>query len=316
MWDSIMDDRGHLTTEHRNPRSMRLDRLSIAEAFDLTNREDAGIAGAVAAAREDICRAVELVLRALRQGGRLIYVGAGTSGRLGVLDATECPPTFLSDPSAVQGVIAGGPQALTRSIEGAEDSPEEGAAAVDQREVGPADVVFGIATGGTTPYVHGALQRARRRGSSTVFLACVPKDQVIDTADVSIRVIVGPEVLTGSTRMKAGTATKMVLNMVTTIAMVQLGKVYENLMVDVNTRGNAKLVERGARIIQTLTGQAREQAQALLDSARGHVKTALVMHARNVDRTAAEELLAEAQGCVGRIIARSPKTNPDKEPQT
>lgn len=297
-----MDDRSYLTTEHRNPRTRQLDRLSIAEAFDLINSEDATIARAVAAARDDICRTIELVVAAFRAGGRLIYVGAGTSGRLGVLDATECPPTFLSDPQTVQGIIAGGVEALTRSVEGAEDRTEDGEAAIEEREVGPNDVVFAIATGGTTPFVHGALRRAKQRGAKTIFLACVPKDQVADEADVSIRVLTGPEVVTGSTRMKAGTATKMVLNMVSTIAMVQVGKVYQNLMVDVNTRANAKLVDRGTRIIQMVTGLGRSDATALLESAGGRVKTALVMHARNVDRPAAEALLDDADGHVGRIL--------------
>lgn len=297
-----MDDRGHLITEHRNPKSMNLDRTTIAEAFDLINSEDATIAGAVAAARDDICRAIELVVAAFRAGGRLIYVGAGTSGRLGVLDATECPPTFFSDPTAVQGVIAGGSDALTRSIEGAEDSPKAGEAALDEKVVGPTDVVFAIATGGTTPFVHGALRRAKQRGANTVFLACVPKVQVADDADVSIRVVTGSEVVTGSTRMKAGTATKMVLNMVSTIAMIQVGKVYQNLMVDVNTRANAKLVDRGTRMIQTITRLGRTEAMALLESAGGRVKIALVMHARNIDRPAAEAILNSADGHVGRII--------------
>ena len=297
-----MDDRGHLTTEHRNPRSRRLDRLSVAEAFDLISSEDATIARAVAAARDDICRAIELVVAAFRAGGRLIYVGAGTSGRLGVLDATECPPTFLSDSQTVQGIIAGGPDALTRSVEGAEDRPGAGEAAIDDKTPGPNDVVFAIATGGTTPFVHGALRRAKQRGAKTVFLACVPKDQVTDDADVSIRVVTGPEVVTGSTRMKAGTATKMVLNMVSTIAMVQVGKVYQNLMVDMNTRANAKLVDRGTRMIQTITGVDRDEARALLESAGGRVKTALVMRARKIDRPAAEALLTDADGHVGRII--------------
>jgi len=297
-----MDDRGHLTTEHRNPKSVRLDRTSVAEAFDLINSEDATIARAVAEARDDICRAIELVVAAFRAGGRLIYVGAGTSGRLGVLDATECPPTFLSDPQTVQGIIAGGPDALTRSVEGAEDRPGDGEAAMDEKAVGPDDVVFAIATGGTTPFVHGALGRAKQRGAITVFLACVPRDQVTDDADVSIRVMTGPEVVTGSTRMKAGTATKMVLNMVSTIAMVQVGKVYQNLMVDVNTRANAKLVDRGTRMVQTITGLGRDQAKVLLESAGGRVKTAVVMYARKVDRPAAERLLTEAHGHVGRII--------------
>jgi N-acetylmuramic acid 6-phosphate etherase len=297
-----MNDRSKLTTESRNERSMRLDRMSIAESFDLINGEDASIASAVAAARSDICRAIELVVAAFREGGRLIYVGAGTSGRLGVLDATECPPTFLTEPHQVQGVIAGGFEALTRSVEGAEDHPETARAAMDQREVGPGDVVFGVATGGTTPYVHAALERAKERGAKTVFLACVPSEQLGDAADVSIRVITGPEVVTGSTRMKAGTATKMVLNMVTTIALVQTGKVYQNLMVDVNTRSNAKLVDRGTRIVQTLTGRSREAARALLEDAGGHVKTALVMHARNVDRAAAQELLLAEDGRLDRLI--------------
>lgn len=296
-----MNTRGYLTTELRNPRSTGLDGMSIAAAFDLINSEDATIAAAVGAARAEICRAIELVVAGLRTGGQLIYVGAGTSGRLGVLDATECPPTFLSDPQMVQGIIAGGPDALTRSIEGAEDRPEAGADAVREREVGPNDVVFGIATGGTTPYVHGALAAARQAGAKTVFLACVPKADVADEADVSIRVITGPEVLTGSTRMKAGTATKMVLNAVSTIAMVQLGKVYQNLMVDVNTRANAKLVDRGTRIIQDLTGLPREAAGRLLADAAGRVKVALVMHHRRVDRDTAEALLAEHHGRVRNV---------------
>lgn len=297
-----MNNRGHLSTEGRNLRSMALDQMRVGEAFDLINAEDATVATAVAAARADICAAIELVVAALRSGGRLIYVGAGTSGRLGVLDATECPPTFLTDPQMVQGIIAGGPAALTRSVECAEDRPEDGAKAITERKVGENDVVFGIATGGTTPFVHAALAEARRRGAKTVFLACVPNDQVADEADVSIRVITGPEVVTGSTRMKAGTATKMVLNMVTTIAMVRLGKVYENLMVDVNTAANAKLVDRGVRIVQTVTGLGREAARELLDAAGGRVKTALVMHARGLDREAAERMLAEVCGRVGRAL--------------
>lgn len=297
-----MDDRGRLTTEHRNPASMRLDRLSIHAAFDLVNDQDALVAPAVAGARAEICQAISLVTEAFRQGGRLIYVGAGTSGRLGVLDAAECPPTFLSEPSQVQGIIAGGLDALTCSIEGAEDHAEDGAEAVDVGRVNEKDVVFAIATGGTTPFVHGAVMRARQRGAKTVFLACVPPDQVADEADVSIRVVTGPEILTGSTRLKAGTATKMVLNMVSTIAMVQTGKVYQNLMVDVNTRGNAKLMDRGTRIIEAVTGLNRQASRNLLDSAGGGVKTALVMHARQVDREAAAALLAAAAGRIGQVI--------------
>ncbi len=298
-----MDDRGQLTTEHRNPRSTHLDRMSVEQAFDLINAEDASVAAAVAAARAEICRAIDLVVAALKNGGRLIYVGAGTSGRLGVLDAAECPPTFLSDPRSVQGIIAGGHDALAASVEGAEDHETDGEAAIEARAVGSSDVVFGIATGGTTPFVHGALRRAAQRGAKTVFLACVPDRQVPTEADVSIRVITGPEVVTGSTRMKAGTATKMVLNMVSTIAWARLGKVYENLMVDVNTGANAKLVDRGTRMIQAVTGQTRQDARALLEDAGGRVKTALVMHARGVDRPSAQTLLAEHGDHVGAIIA-------------
>jgi N-acetylmuramic acid 6-phosphate etherase len=266
------------------------------------NSEDATVAGAVAAAKLDICRAIELVVESLRNGGRLIYIGAGTSGRLGVLDATECPPTFLTDPAMVQGVIAGGAAALTRSIEGAEDRAEDGAAAVHERKVGPRDVVFAIATGGTTPFVHGAVRRAKELGARTVFFGCVPKDQVADEAEVSIRVVTGPEVLTGSTRMKAGTATKMVLNLVSTIAMVRLGKVYRNLMVDVNTAANEKLIDRGIRIVQTVTGLPRDESAALLQAAGGHVKTALVLNAKGVDATIANRLLGETKGKVGPIL--------------
>jgi N-acetylmuramic acid 6-phosphate etherase len=291
-----MDDRGRLLTEQRNPRSFHLDQLSTVDAFDLINAEDAGIAGAVSAARADVCAAIELVVRAIRRGGRLIYVGAGTSGRLGVLDAVECPPTFLTEPDLVQGIIAGGREAMFRSVEGAEDRAEDGASSVDERGVSRNDVVFGIAAGGTTPFVHGAVHRARELGASTVFLACVPKEQAADEADVSIRVLTGPEVLTGSTRMKAGTATKLVLNMVTTLAMVQLGKVHQNLMVDVNTRSNRKLVDRGIRMLQTITGRSREECRTLLEQADGHVKTAVVMHIRGVDCPTAEHYLRESEG--------------------
>lgn len=299
-----MQDRGHLLTELRNPRSMSLDQLSIADAVALMNAEDATVPAAVAAAAEDVVRAIHLVVTAFEAGGRLIYVGAGTSGRLGVLDASECPPTFLSDPRMVQGIIAGGWDALRRSIEGAEDHESDGAQAIDEHQVDARDVVMGIATGGTTPYVHGAIRRAKERGATTIFFACVRRADVPDDADVSIRVLVGPEVVTGSTRLKAGTATKLVLNMITTVSMVRIGKVYQNLMVDVNTRANRKLVDRGARMIMTVMGLDRAAALKLLDASGGHVKTALVMHARGVDRAAAEALLKAAGGRVGEILGR------------
>jgi N-acetylmuramic acid 6-phosphate etherase len=297
-----MQDRGHLLTEQPNPRSWHIDRMSIPEAVELMNSEDATVAPAVAAARDDICRAIELVVAAFQAGGRLIYVGAGTSGRLGVLDAAECPPTFLSPPRMVRGVIAGGWKALRRAVEGAEDHPEDGAAAMDKLKVGPRDVVMGITTGGTTPFVHGALARARERGARTIFFGCVAEDHVSLPVDVSIRVLVGPEVITGSTRLKAGTATKMVLNMISTISMVRIGKVYQNLMVDVNTRANRKLIDRGQRIIMTITGLDRPAAAKLLEEAGGHVKTALVMHCRKVDRATARRLLAAHRGHLAPIL--------------
>ena len=256
----MMQDRGHLLTEQRNERSMSIDRMSIEEGFDVMNAEDATIAAAVAKARKDVVEAIKLVVEAFRRGGRLIYVGAGTSGRLGVIDASECPPTFLSDPEMVQGIIAGGRDAMFRSIEAAEDSRENGAKVMDEKNVGPNDVVFGIATGGTTPFVHGAIARAKQLGARTVFFACVPKEHFEDEADVSIRVLVGPEVITGSTRLKAGTATKLVLNSVTTLSMVQIGKVYENLMVDMNSSACNKLVDRATRIVMRVTGVDRAAA--------------------------------------------------------
>jgi N-acetylmuramic acid 6-phosphate etherase len=270
--------RGHLITEQPNPASLDLDRADINTAFDLMNTQDAAVAAAVRSAKKDICRAIELVSARLREGGRLIYVGAGTSGRLGVIDAAECPPTFMSDPATVQAVIAGGPQAVFRSVEHAEDNAEAARRDLEALNLRPGDVVFGISTGGTARYVREALACGREHGAATVFLACVPSDDVADDADVSIRVITGPEVLAGSTRLKAGTATKMVLNMVTTLTMVRLGKVYRNLMVDLNARACEKLTDRATRTIVALTGLSYEDAHALLDRAGGRVKTAVVMH--------------------------------------
>jgi N-acetylmuramic acid 6-phosphate etherase len=232
---------------------------------------------------------------AFNSGGRLIYAGAGTSGRLGVLDASECPPTFRTDPQMVQGLIAGGPEAMFRAKEGAEDSPQAGAADIDGLGVGANDVVMGIATGGTTPYVHGALNRAKALGARTIFFSCVQPVANEPLTDVTIRPLTGPEVLTGSTRLKAGTATKLVLNQITTIAMVQLGKCYENLMVDLRAT-NTKLWDRGARIITLLTGLDRDSAMTLLKQADGHVKLAIVMHQRRTNLDQAKHLLATTNG--------------------
>ena len=299
-----MNDRSHLLTEQRLPESMRLDAMSIDEAVDLMNRQDQQAVQAVARIRPDIARATEIVVNALRQGGRLIYYGAGTSGRLGVLDASECPPTFRVDPNLVQGVIAGGPDAMFRAKEGAEDSPEGGATDVDAKQVGPNDVVMGIASGGTTPYVHGALRRAGELGAKTIFLSCVQPVPNEPPVAVVLRPLVGPEVLTGSTRLKAGTATKLVLNTITTIAMVQLGKVYENLMVDLRA-SNTKLWDRGARIVATLTGIDRDKAMELLRAADGHVKLAVVMHKRHVSAGEARLFLDKAGGKLREAVHES-----------
>jgi N-acetylmuramic acid 6-phosphate etherase len=291
----VMQDRSHLLTEQRLPESMRLDAMSVEEAVALMNAQDAAAVAAVAAERANLARAVALVAAALREGGRLLYFGAGTSGRLGVLDAAECPPTFRTDPETVQGVIAGGEAAMFRAQEGAEDRVEDGAAAVDVKDVGPRDVVMGIAAGGTTPFVHGALRRAAERGAKTIFLSCVQPVPGEPQVDVAIRPLTGPEVVTGSTRLKAGTATKLVLNTISTLAMVQLGKVYGNLMVDLRAT-NRKLWDRGARIVATVTGLGREEAMQLLRRADGHVKAAIVMHRRRVDLPEAGHLLAGGGG--------------------
>ena len=289
-------------TEQRNPWSREIDRLSPLELADLINAEDRMVAQAVGEEREAIARAMELAVEAFRAGGRLIYVGAGTSGRLGVLDAAEMPPTYGTDPAMVQGVIAGGPAALVRAQEGAEDRAEDGAAAIEEKRVSPHDFVLGIATSGTTPYVHGALGRARERGARTGFLLCTyPSQELLAAHDVVIALLVGPEVITGSTRMKAGTATKMVLNTITTGAMVLMGKVLGNLMVDLQVTCQ-KLQDRGERILMETTGMQRAAAARLLDGAGGHVKTALVMHGRGVDRDQARALLDQEGGVVGRVI--------------
>ena len=289
-------------TEQRNPASAEVDRLSPLEIVDLINAEDQKIAPAVHRERERIARALEIAEDAFRTGGRLIYVGAGTSGRLGVLDASEMPPTYGTDPTMVQGIIAGGPAALVRAQEGAEDDPADGARAIDDKQVGPHDFVLGIATSGTTPYVHGALGRARERGAKTGFLLCTyPSPQLLATHDVVIAPLVGPEGITGSTRMKAGTATKMVLNTITTGAMVRLGKVYGNLMVDLQVTCQ-KLQDRGERILMETMGLERTAAAALLERAGGHVKTALVMQGRGVERDEAHRLLDEAGGVIARVV--------------
>lgn len=290
-----MTDRSHLLTELRLPESMNFDAMSAEDAVAVMNAQDAKAVAAVGVEKQNIAAAIELVVAALQVGGRLLYVGAGTSGRLGVLDAAECPPTFRTDPNMVQGLMAGGEGAMFKAKEGAEDSAEEGGALMDTKEVGPNDVVMGIAAGGTTPFVHGALRNAAARGAKTVFLSCVQPVPNEPKVDVVIRPLTGPEVITGSTRLKAGTATKLVLNTISTVAMVRMNKVYQNLMVDLRAT-NVKLWDRGARIIATLTGLQKDAALELLKTSGGHVKVAIVMHKRSVSVDDAQALLARAHG--------------------
>ncbi|WP_308163382.1 N-acetylmuramic acid 6-phosphate etherase [Nocardia alni] len=297
-----MDDIAALRTESANPRTTALDSMPITELLHVMNAEDAGVASAVAQAIPQIARAVELVVAARERSGRLIYAGAGTSGRLGVLDAVECPPTFGTDPGEVIGLIAGGAPALTRSVEGAEDEPHR--AAADLAEIGltAADVVVALAASGRTPYAIGAVRYARSVGAATVGLCCNRRAALSEHVDVGIEIDTGPEVLTGSTRLKAGTAQKMVCNMLSTATMVRTGKVYGNLMVDVNP-SNAKLVDRARRIVADATGVDTTAAAALLDAAGGHPKTAIVMQLAGVDAAAARALLERANGFVRTATA-------------
>lgn len=290
-WDS----RGHLLTEQINPNSDNLDQLTSWELVDLFNREDVKTLEAISAARQGLAQTIELASEALRQGGRLFYVGAGTSGRLGVLDAAECPPTFCTPPELVQGIIAGGAGALVRSSEDLEDRREDGAEAIAQRQIHTLDVVIGITAGGTTPFVHGAIDAANQRGATTILIACVPADQVTANVDVDIRLLVGPEILAGSTRLKAGTVTKMALNIISTGVMVRLGKVYGNRMVDVAVT-NSKLEDRALRIIQDLTQLNRHEASQLLENSGRKVKLALLMHWSGLDSAASQSLLEKHQG--------------------
>lgn len=295
-------DRGHLATEAANPRSADLERLSAAEAVELVVNEDRSAVAAVEAASHELAALIQVTSEKLAAGGRLVYVGAGTSGRLAVLDASECPPTFGVDPGQVRAIIAGGERALRHPVEGAEDDGPAGAAAVEALDVSRADVVVGITAGGTTPFVHGALERARDLGAATGFIACVPREQRPDDYDVSIRLLVGPEVLAGSSRLKAGTATKLSLNALTTITMSRLGKTHRGRMVDVDTSANAKLVDRGARLVAEFGGVDRERALELLRQAGGSAKVAILMAARDLDAEAARDQLEAAGGVLGRTL--------------
>ncbi|HEV2710474.1 MAG TPA: N-acetylmuramic acid 6-phosphate etherase [Edaphobacter sp.] len=283
-----------LATEARNPASERIDRLSTMEMLRLINEEDAKVAAAVAAELPHIANAVDAIANRFEQGGRLFYIGAGTSGRLGVLDASECPPTFSVPQSLFQGIIAGGDGALRNSSEASEDSPEQGAADLVARAFNPHDALIGIAASGRTPYVLGALGHARKLGALTISLTCVPDSEMAAIADIAIAPVTGAEILTGSTRLKAGTATKLVLNMISTGVMVRAGAVYGNLMVNVQTT-NAKLIDRAQRIISAATGVDPTVAAKLLTEG-GAVKTAIVMQKLSLDRIAAEAKLEAAKG--------------------
>ena len=293
-------------TEQRNPRTADIDLASPLEIVDLMNAEDRTVADAVASQRERIAEAVAEAEATFRRGGRLFYAGAGTSGRLGVLDASECPPTFGVDFDLVQGMIAGGEAAMFRAQEGAEDSPDGGARDVDARGVRAGDFVIGIAASGTTPYVRGVLARARALGASTAIVACSPPPaETLAHVDIPIVTVTGPEVLTGSTRLKAGTATKMVLNTITTGAMIRVGKAYGNLMVDLRAT-NVKLVDRSQRIVMEVCGVERDEARTLIDDAGGSVKLAIVMGKLGLGRDAAERALAEGGGVIRRVVPDAP----------
>ncbi len=293
---------GSLTTEAANPTSARIDELDAAGIVQVMNAADAAVAEAVGRESAVIARSIDVIADRFRAGGRLVYIGAGTSGRLGVLDASECPPTFGTPPEMVVGLIAGGRDALTRAIEGAEDSLT--LAAVDLSAIGlsSSDVLVGIATSGRTPYVLGGLTHARAVGAFTIGFACNANSELEALADEMIVPQVGPEIVAGSTRLKAGTATKMVLNMLTTGAMIRIGKTYGNLMVDLRAT-NAKLVARTRRIVAALTGVDEMTAERLVAEADGELKTAVVARLRNVSPAEARRLLAEADGHLRRALA-------------
>ena len=295
-----------MMTEQRNPNSTALGLKTTREIVRIFNEEDRKAVAAVEAEAAAIAQAVEIIVSAFQQGGRLFYIGAGTSGRLGVLDASECPPTFSTDPGMVQGIIAGGDVALRRAVEGEEDKPERGATAIRERQLTPRDVLIGIASSGRTPYVRGALQEARAIGATTICLCCVtPPDEWKPFVNHFITPIVGPEILTGSTRLKAGTATKLVLNMLTTIAMVKIGKTYDNLMVDVHA-SNSKLIDRSIRIVQEVTGVNAARAEATLAQADGKAKVAIVMLVKGLSATDAIALLEKHDGFLRSVISDSP----------
>lgn len=298
-----MVDWANLETEQRNPNSDHIDEASALDICRIINREDAGVASAVEGALPAIAAAVDLVADSLKAGGRLFYLGAGTSGRLGVLDASECPPTYSTDASIVQGLIAGGEAAVFGAVEGAEDDARGAVEPLCSRGLDPPDVVVGIAASGVTPFVIGGLRYARERGCSTALLCCSPGAEIDVDVNVAIVVPVGPEVITGSTRMKAGTATKLVLNMVSTGAMVLLGKTFGNLMVDLQPK-SAKLRDRSERILAALTGLTPSEAAIRLSQSGWDLKLALVMELCNLEPGAARERLLRYSGHLKQAVGR------------
>jgi N-acetylmuramic acid 6-phosphate etherase len=300
---NLFEEISKLSTEQRNPRSMEIDTKSTYEIVKIINDEDKLVPYAVERELPYIEQAVDIIVEALKNGGRLLYFGAGTSGRLGVVDASECPPTFGTPYGMIEGFIAGGEAAMFKAQEGAEDKEENGAKEVVTAKVTAKDVVCGIAASRRTPYVVGAVKKAKQLGAKTLYVTTNPrKDFDIDEVDVAICPYVGPEVIMGSTRMKSGTAQKLVLNMLTTASMIRLGKVYENMMIDLQMT-NKKLVERSKKIVMTITGLNYDEATIALEKAKGHVKTALVMIKANVDYKDANDRLKKADGFVKRAIS-------------
>jgi len=290
-----------LDTEQQNPDTVDIDLADEHEIVNIINREDQTVAHQIGKKSQEIARAIKVVYTHLADGGRLIYVGAGTSGRLGVLDAAECPPTFGTPHDLISGIIAGGKEAMFKAQEGAEDSEQKGAEALQNKNITSRDVVCGLAASGRTPFVLGAIKQARQLHCKTIFVCTVPRSQLEVRADVIIDIPVGPEVIMGSTRMKSATAQKMVLNMITTGAMIKQGKVFGNVMVDLQAT-NQKLEERCKRIIMMLTDLSYDESKKLLAKAHGHVKTALVMYFTSTERDKAQSLLESHNGFIRRVL--------------
>jgi N-acetylmuramic acid 6-phosphate etherase len=301
--NTVLQELSGLVTESRNPNSYDVDIMSTEEIVRLINREDHLVAEAVAKEIPYIVQAVDIIAKAFKKGGRLIYIGAGTSGRLGVLDASECPPTFGSDPKMVQGIIAGGVEALYRAQEGSEDLKEQGKSDLLEKNITAKDVICGIAASQRTPYVIGALEAAKKRGAKTLFIICNPREVVQIDVDVAICPVPGPEIIMGSTRMKSGSAQKMVLNILTTAAMIKQGKVFENMMIDLQ-QNSQKLIERSKKIIMLATEKNYEEASYFLEKSKGHVKSAILMAKTGMDLEKAHSLLDSSEGFIKKALLK------------